>query len=116
MQLQANQLYLPDYDSERIRCSEFITTFQDPRLKDPVHGKLKYMIELQKVANRQSKVIQLELDDIKEYFNAARDSKFCERLRVNTTRHIELFAQVIDANMPKPSVNLSERDKLPYDI
>jgi DNA replication licensing factor MCM7 len=92
MQLQANQLYLPDYDAERTRCAEFITTFQDPRLKDPIHGKLKYMAQLQQVANRQAKVVQIEIDDVKEFFSAARDSHFCDRMRINTSRYIDLFA------------------------
>jgi len=48
--------YLPDYDGETIKCTEFITTFQDPSIprskEDPIHGKLKYMTKLQKVANK----------------------------------------------------------------
>lgn len=56
MQLSLQKgFYLPDYEAEKStfillisildKCSEFISTFQDPSLKaDPIHGKLKYLI------------------------------------------------------------------------
>jgi DNA replication licensing factor MCM7 len=38
---------MPDYDGERGKCTDFITSFQDTALartaEDPIHGKLKYM-------------------------------------------------------------------------
>ena len=58
LQLSNNQLYLPDYENEKSkstswnkvklgRCTDFITTFTDPKLKnDSIHGKNKYMIEM----------------------------------------------------------------------
>ena len=43
--------YHPDYDGEVAKCTDFITTFQDPSItrakEDVIHGKLKYMIKLQ---------------------------------------------------------------------
>lgn len=66
-------LYIPDYDGETNKCTEFITSFQDPAItrqnEDPIHGKLKYMTKLQKVANRQTDVIEIELEDIREFFD-----------------------------------------------
>lgn len=53
---------------------------------------MKYMAQLQQVANRQANVVQIEIDDVKEFFSAARDSHFCDRMRINTTRYIDLFA------------------------
>jgi len=59
-----NDFYMPDYESEKSNythfhssysfyfvyidlCAEFITTFSDASLKeDPIHGKLKYMIQM----------------------------------------------------------------------
>jgi hypothetical protein len=36
--LPVNQLYLPDYEAEKSRCVDFITTFEDPALEeDTVH-------------------------------------------------------------------------------
>jgi hypothetical protein len=45
------------------------------------------------------------MDDVREFFSAARDSAFVDRISTNTARYVELFSQVIDQNMPKPTVN-----------
>ena len=58
----------------------------------------------------------IELDDIREFFSAARDSNFIDRVLHNTARYVDLFAQVIDQNLPKPSVNFRECDQTPFDI
>lgn len=34
----------------------------------------------------------------------------------NTSRYTEMFAQIIDVHMPRPSVNFSESDQTPFDI
>ena len=49
MKLQVHRdIYVPDYDAEIKRCTEFITTFSDPTIAkemyDPIHANLKYMI------------------------------------------------------------------------
>lgn len=85
-------IYMPDYDGEINKCQEFITSFQDPSItrskEDPIHGKLKYMTKLQNVANRISNIIEIELEDLKEFFDQAKDSGFIERVEVNTYRYI----------------------------
>lgn len=60
--------------------------------------------------------MNIEIDDIKEFFSAARDSNFNERVQINTARYVDLFSQVVDENMPKPSVNFREQDSSPFDI
>jgi hypothetical protein len=62
------------------------------------------------VANKESRLIQIEVDDIKEFFSAARDSAFVDRVLTNTSRYTEMFAQVVESNLPKPSVNFREED------
>ena len=61
-------------------------------------------------------MIEIEIDDIKEFFSAARDSAFVERVIINTSRYVQIFAQVIDDNMPKPTVNFRDVDQTPFDI
>jgi hypothetical protein len=62
---------MPDYDMEKHKCADFITTFEDPRLNvDSLHGKLKYMRLLQSVANRDTKLIEIEMDDIRDHFSS----------------------------------------------
>jgi hypothetical protein len=36
------------------------------------------------------------MDDVKEFFSAARDSSFVDRIQMNTNRYVELFSQIID--------------------
>ena len=118
MKLQVHrEKYLPDYEGEINKCTDFITTFQDPTSKeDPIHGKLKYMAILQQVANKKQEGIEIELEDIREFFNSAKDSGFVERVRINTTRYINLFSQIIDNHMPQPSVEISEENQSSYEI
>lgn len=56
------------------------------------------------------------IEDIQEFFSAARDSGFIDRVIHNTNRYIDLFSQVVDVNMPKASVNFREQDQTPFDI
>jgi|APCry1669190924_1035324.scaffolds.fasta_scaffold82957_1 hypothetical protein len=41
-------------------------------------------------------MIEIEIDDIKDFFSAARDSAFVERVLINTSRYVDIFSQVID--------------------
>jgi|LauGreDrversion4_2_1035121.scaffolds.fasta_scaffold204590_1 hypothetical protein len=50
------------------------------------------------------------MDDVRDFFSAARDSSFVDRISHNTARYVELFSQVIDQNMPKPTVNFRQED------
>ena len=113
-------LYVPDYPGEIAKCQNFITTFQDPTItranEDPIHGKLKYMTQLQKIANKQSEIIEIELDDIQDFFDSAKDQGFVERVRTNTKRYIQLFSDVIDQHMPQPSIVIAQEDMSSFDI
>jgi hypothetical protein len=60
--------------------------------------------------------VQIEIEDLKDFFSAARDSSFVQRVLINTARYIELFGNVIDENLPKPSVNFREGDQNPFEI
>ena len=55
---------------------------------------------LQKIANKETGVIEIELEDLKEFFDSIRDIGFVERVRINTTRYIALFSSIIDQAMP----------------
>lgn len=66
------------------------------------------MIQLQKVANKDANFVNIELDDLQEFFNTAKESAFVDRVKTNTARYVSLFSQVIDQEMPAPSVNFRE--------
>jgi DNA replication licensing factor MCM7 len=121
MKLQVHRdIYVPDYDGEIKRCTDFIRTFQDPTLRDdqldPIHGNLKYMSMIQAVVNKHSSVIAIELDDLYEFFQQARERGFVERIKQNTQRYVKLFSNVIDSNLPLPSVQFNDEDLTSFDI
>jgi len=84
--------------------------------KDPIHGKLKYMIQLQRVANKEQSAIEIDMDDLKDFFDTIRDQGFLGRIKQNTTRYIDLFSQCIDSSMPAPSIRIQEEDLTTNDI
>ena len=50
-------------------CVDFLSHFEDKSLPaDQIHGKLKYMSMLQKVVNREARVIEIHTEDVDEYF------------------------------------------------
>jgi len=113
-------VYLPDYDGENNKITDFITTFQDPTItrakEDPIHGKLKYMTRLQAIADRKSTSLEIELEDIKEFFDSAKDHGFVERVRVNTHRYVSLFSNIVDSQMPQPSIEIPEDSLSAFEI
>ena len=68
------------------------------------------MIQLQKIVNREIRTdtktetvhntVEISLQDLKEFFDSVRDIGFVERVRINTSRYISIFSQVIDTVMP----------------
>ncbi len=61
------------------------------------------------IANKESKVLALEMDDI-----AAFDSELADDFEKNAKRYIKLFQAAADAVMPSPTVVFSNTDV--YDI
>jgi len=118
MQLSLQKgFYMPDYEAEKAKCTLFLTTFEDPSMKeDAFHGKLKYMVQMQKVANKEADVIEVEVEDIHEFFNTAKDVPFVERVLLNTSRYVSLFSQVVDRNMPSPTINFKDDDLSSFDV
>lgn len=68
------------------------------------------------MANRESKLVEVELDDLRDHFSAARDGSFLDRVLKNTVRYVELFSLTCDQQMPKPTKNFSDQDYTPFDV
>ena len=49
-------------------------------------------------------------------FSTAKEYGFVERIMTNTNRYVSLFAQVMDTNMPAPSINFKEEDLSTFEI
>ena len=74
------------------------------------------MIKLQQVSNKESSIIEIEIEDLKEFFSSIKDHGFIDRVRMNTSRYISIFSNVVDAHMPQPSIELREDEFSTFDI
>ena len=77
---------------------------------------MKYMAMLQKIANRQEKLIEISLSDLQYFFSSSRDVNFVERIRANTSRYISEFSKVIDDKIPPPSVTFDQDNMSPDEL
>ena len=68
------------------------------------------------MANKQSKTVHIEVEDIKEFFTAAKDQGFVNRIMINTTRYVDLISKKIDELMPQPTVNFKEEDLSTFEV
>ncbi|KAI0723867.1 MCM-domain-containing protein [Cerioporus squamosus] len=112
-----------DYNQEKERIRDFLSTFEqdvadglaDIDLQDdddmPARTKsLKYMKQLQRVANREQERLVIDLEDISQHERTV--SELVSRIRKNARRYISLFSEVIDALMPEPTKDISEYDEV----
>ena len=74
------------------------------------------MTRLQQFANKKTDTIEIELEDIREFFDSAKDHGFVERVRTNTQRYIQLFSNIIDKNLPQPSIDISDENLTSFEI
>lgn len=68
------------------------------------------------MANRESRLIEIEIDDIKEFFSANRDHGYVERIIKNANTYVKIFNEVIDLLMPKASTNFRDEDLTSFDV
>ncbi|MCJ1419022.1 Mcm2-7 hexameric complex component [Xylographa parallela] len=80
------------------------------RERDP---KKKYMEILQRVADRQTSEICIELDDLDTYEKSLGDDeglKLVESIERNAKHYVELLSQAVDKVMPKETQEISFKD------
>ena len=104
-----------DFETEKAKLSEFLTNFNDRSIltEDKEHGKKKYLIELQKIANQQQKVLEVHVEDLEKYFQ--NDAHFFSQIKTNTKRYVSFFYEVADKVMPRRTVKNSEDDIEPIE-
>jgi hypothetical protein len=57
----------------------------------------------QAVANRETTVVPIELDDVKDFHSL----EFAEKIRKNVLRYIDIFYLTMDSSMPEPNVEVT---------
>ncbi|KAI0929227.1 hypothetical protein AcW1_006223 [Taiwanofungus camphoratus] len=115
-----------DYEAEKEKIHNFLSTFvgQDKDLaraiadididnddETPAGRKgLKYMQQLQQIANREQEMLVIDLEDISEHEKTVAELVF--HIRQNTRRYVMLFSEVVDRLMPMPTKDISEHDEV----
>ena len=98
---QENYLsYRPDFELEKQKIKDFLLTYVDKALKeeDRIHGKNKYMIDLQKIANKKSKILMIHKEDIDDYFS--KDNSVYKSIITNTKRYLKILYDITEDIMP----------------
>lgn len=76
-------------------------------------SKLKYMNQLQEVANRMRDEIIIDLNDVEEYektISADDDLKLIESIERNAFHYIEIFSRAVDKCLPQPTREINFKD------
>ena len=109
---QDYNLYKPEFEVQKSKLTEFITTFIDKSIvtEDDLHEKKKYMIELQKIANQTSKLLEIHLEDLEYYFS--NEAWFFDLIKTNTKRYVNFLYEIIDKVMPRRTLKISSEEDL----
>ncbi|KAJ8087923.1 DNA replication licensing factor MCM7 [Marasmius tenuissimus] len=116
-----------DYENEKEIIKDFLnkfrstekdlnTTFSNIHINDEQDGQdqeqlpLKYMDQLQQIANRDQQMLVVDLEDIHSYEQTV--AELVDRIRQNTRRYVTLFSDVIDTLMPAPTKDITEQDEV----
>ena len=67
-------------------------------------GEHVYSVQLQEIANRERRVLQIAMDDILDFRN---DDDFAGNIERNTSRYVQLFEEVADGLLPESLVQHS---------
>jgi len=108
----------PNISDDSEKCLRFLSQFIDDYTAaaasgaGPEGGAKKYMKQLQQIADRESNVLNIELDDIKAFG----DEEFRYNILSNTKRYETLFYAAADSLMPAPSRDLSHAEMTPEEV
>ena len=106
----------PKYDVEKRKIESFLKEFNaNTDETDKKYGKKKYMIQMQKIANRELTILEILTEDLESYFssqNKQDDLILLDSIFNNTKTYINLFKEAVDDLMPNPSKQLPVDDML----
>jgi DNA replication licensing factor MCM7 len=116
------------YDAEKDRISDFLSNFKGDKsvtssfanldlnqddeqdtISDTYVG-LKYMRQLQAIANRDQLSLDIELEDIYEHEKTL--GELVTRIIGNTRRYANLFCEVVDKLLPPATKDISDKDEV----
>mmetsp|Transcript_4394 Transcript_4394/g.10636 ORF Transcript_4394/g.10636 Transcript_4394/m.10636 type:complete len:725 (+) Transcript_4394:93-2267(+) len=91
----------PKYEEQTEKLKKFLQEFE-------INGELKYFNQLQRIANRAQRVVEVSLEDVE----AHREEELAQFMRMNTRRYQSLLGDAIDAILPPPDDNMEAEDVL----
>lgn len=91
-----------DFKADKAIAKDFLSNFAD------ANGEAKYMNVLQEVANRKTRAVEIELEDLVDYKDL--DEAFLRRVTENTRRYIGIFGEAVDELMPEPTEPFPDDD------
>ncbi|RUP50978.1 MCM2/3/5 family-domain-containing protein [Jimgerdemannia flammicorona] len=116
-----------NYEQEAEKCQTFLQKFStksastmdidlyaddtmnlDEDVDEGAAGKIKYLDQLQLIANRKQDSITIDLDDLAAYEDS--EDLTVANIQYNTKRYIDLFANAIDNLLPSPTVDITSED------
>ncbi|TFK30025.1 minichromosome maintenance protein mcm7p [Coprinopsis marcescibilis] len=119
--------YSVKYDEEQDKIRDFLSkckedtsdlasNFANIDIEDSDNGvpaellSLKYMKQLQRIANREQQMLTIDLEDIYEHEKTT--GGLVSRIQANAYRYVKLFSEVVDSLMPLPTKDISEHDEV----
>jgi len=95
------------YGDDTARCKKFIEEFVRTDEGIDFEDQYTYKDQLLAVANRQSAVIKVDIDDVQEF-----DEDLASAIQLNTRRFSELFAKAIDEIAMQPTEDNADGDSI----
>ncbi|KPA84914.1 putative Minichromosome maintenance (MCM) complex subunit [Leptomonas pyrrhocoris] len=92
----------PNYVNDRDICRHFIEEFRDST------GQIKYMLKANEVAQRQSKVFSVFLDDVASFGQL----HLAQRIQMNVVGYMDELYKVVDSLIPPTSFVVDMVDQL----
>jgi DNA replicative helicase MCM subunit Mcm2 (Cdc46/Mcm family) len=100
---ESYKLFKPDFDFHLTILKDFLLNYKDySQEDDKIHGKHKYMAQLQRIANNQAKSLEIHLNDLETFVE--KDFAVYQGVLKCTKRYMKLLYDVVDTIMPKRSV------------
>ncbi|KIK82554.1 hypothetical protein PAXRUDRAFT_832183 [Paxillus rubicundulus Ve08.2h10] len=118
-----------DYDEELDKIQNFLSTYishdkdldrdfanialnddEDEDLHASGRKGLKYMQQLQRIANREQQILTIDLEDIHQHETTV--TELVARIQNNTRRYVQVFCEAVDKLMPPPTKDITEYDEV----
>lgn len=99
-QYQKKSVEYPKKDQEKPKCLKFLQDYGEG-------GVFVYREQLQEIANRTRKLLEISIDDIVEQSN---DYEFVNNIKTNTQRYVSYFEEAADELIPASTIQRFEAD------